>query len=446
LRTFDKTGNGELVGMKLRAALILISIGLCTVTSAQCADSTSKKTPVFSGYASVEAGQIVQGFDTDGPKSHAWIEQGFIGLMADEAISERLHVLIAGEGSTGLSYRVYKGFVEYFRNTEAPRQTYTIKRGEGLLTLGNPENAFWQIEAGFFPYKYNPDVRNLGEYLFRSFPYPQFIINTFDRTYTDLLGLRVGNTLWGKFHWDFLFSSETHDYPLGDFSISLVADYKPFKALDVGAGIDLDRILPVNNDMTNPKNDPSVKYIEPDGSTGYFSYAGTKVMARASFDPKIFFPFDFFGSEDLRIYTEAAILGLKNYDVGKGDSAKAYYTDILKRIPILVGLNVPCFKLLDVIAVELEYFDNNYPNSFVAPFEAGNPVPTQEPYGIQHDKLKWSLYAKKSIGGGFFVVGQIARDHMIPQTNALAASLQDRTDVLLQHGDWWWTLKTQFDF
>jgi hypothetical protein len=113
----------------------------------------------------------------------------------------------------------------------------------------------------------------------------------------------------------------------------------------------------------------------------------------------------------------------------------------------MIGFNIPSFKLLDVFAMELEYLNNDYPNNFAAPFEAGDPLPIMgDAPVIQHDKLKWSFYAKKSIGSHFFVVGQVARDHEIPLSNSLASSMQDRTDVLVRHGDWWWTLKTQFDF
>ena len=48
-----------------------------------------------------------------------------------------------------------------------------------------------------------------------------------------------------------------------------------------------------------------------------YTFAGTKIMARFSFDMKGLIPadslFGLLGKEDLKLYGEATILGLKNY-------------------------------------------------------------------------------------------------------------------------------------
>ena len=252
---------------------------------------TEEKIPgtglALSGYASWEAGQVVKGVDVNGLASHAWVQTGYIGVMVDDSISRRLRVLVEGEGQMQFSFNLDPGFVETYRTTETPAMTYNLKRGEGILTLGDPSAVAWQIELGFFPYKYNSDARNLGEYLFRSFPYPQFIINVFDRPYADLLGLRIGTYVGDLFHGDLLFTSEIRDFPLEDFSLSYVADCKPVRGLDFGAGIDFDRLFPVNTFLTTPAASP---YVTPDSTTGYYTFAGIKMMARASFDSKCFIP------------------------------------------------------------------------------------------------------------------------------------------------------------
>ena len=133
------------------------------------------------------------------------------------------------------------------------------------------------------------------------------------------------------------------------------------------------RFLPVNSTITS-KNDPTNAYVDPSlpDSTGYYTLAGTKLMARASFDFKPLFKSfadQFLGPNDLRIYSEAAILGLKNYPV--------YYDDLSKRIPIMVGFNVPTFKVFDVLALEVENYNWNYSNGYQNPVWYGIAVSGQ---------------------------------------------------------------------
>ena len=169
------------------------------------------------------------------------------------------------------------------RPTMFPQTSLNIKHAEGIYSFGNPERPFLQLEGGLFPYKYNPDVRNLGEYLFRSFTYPQCLINVFDRPYADVAGLRIGNQVGTCFHEDLLLTSEIHDFPLMDFSLSYLASYNLAKVVDVGAGIDFDRLFPVLGSKTTPSSynsgDFNDEYYTPSGDSGYYTFSGTKVMA-----------------------------------------------------------------------------------------------------------------------------------------------------------------------
>ena len=75
-------------------------------------------------------------------------------------------------------------------------------------------------------------------------------------------------------------------------------------------------------------------YVDPSlpDSTGHYTFAGTKLMARASFDFKPFFKSfsdRFLGPNDLKIYSEAAILGVKDYP--------GYYSKLRDRIPRMIG-------------------------------------------------------------------------------------------------------------
>jgi hypothetical protein len=336
-----------------------------------------------------------------------------------------------------------------------PQTRLTVKHAEGIYSFGDPENPFLQLEAGLFPYKYNPDVRNLGEYLFRSFAYPQYIISVFDRPYMDMAGLRIGNRIGTSFKQDVLFTSEIHDFPLMDYSLSYVADYNLFKVLDAGAGISFDRLFSVDQALTTNSGDPSTQYHTPSGDSGYYSFSGIKAMARLSFDPKPFLPEGIFGSEDLKVYSELGILGWENYPVDSNTpSNEQYYTNLSERMPIAVGFPTCApllkrligFKLLDLLNGELEFYKNRFPNGYQTAYENLLPLPPPEVPARKHDDLRWSLYMTRNWGKNFSVIVQLAHDHLIPTTFSLLTGSADRTDVLLRHGDWWWVAKTQFTF
>ena len=442
--------------MKKRISTATIVGILFIAKMALCSDSMSHITPIFSGYTSFQAGEVMKGIGIGTVSlDHRWLQTAYVGIMADAAINDHFRVLAALEGELDFSFGVNPGAVDMNRQTEMPRTSLNIKHAEGIYSFGDPERPFLQVEGGLFPYKYNPDARNLGEYLFRSFPYPQFIINVFDRPYAQLAGLRIGNRIGTFFHEDLLFTSEIQYYPLMDFSLSYVAGLSIARCVEIGGGIDLDRLLPVNNMETTP-NLTENKYYTPTEDSGYYSFSGAKIMGRLSFDPKVFLPEGIFSKEDLKIYSELSILGLKNYPVDTIHNNPPYYTKLTERIPIMLGFNFPVcgpalsnlmgFKLLDMLNGELEYFPNKFPNSFDQTFSKYGPWPTPEDPANKHDNLRWSIYAKRDCGRNFSVIVQIAHDHLIPETFTLAQGQTDRTDVVLRHGDWWWVAKTQFTF
>lgn len=444
------------------SAVLLIGMALLAKI-ALCGDSTSHVKPVFSGYTSFQAGEVKKGYGIVGNLDHYWLETGYAGLMADATINDHFRVLAALEGELNFSFSSNPGTVDMNRPTMFPQTSLNIKHAEGIYSFGDPEKPFLQLEGGLFPYKYNPDVRNLGEYLFRSFAYPQCLINVFDRPYADVAGLRIGNQIGTCFHEDLLLTSEIHNYPLMDFSLSYIARLNIMKFVELGAGIDFDRLFPVNGNKTTPSNynnnnnnQYSDEYYTPSGDSGYYTFSGSKVMGRLSFDPKAFLPEGIFSKEDLKIYSEFSILGLKNYSVDINHNSPPYYTNIYDRMPIMVGFNFPVcgpaltgvlgFKLLDLLNGELEYWRNPFPNSFEATYDFYVPLPYASPSGVTHDNLKWSLYAKRDCGNNFSVIVQVARDHLIPESFSYVQGNSDRTDVVLRHGDWWWVAKTQFSF
>jgi hypothetical protein len=158
---------------------------------------------------------------------------------------------------------------------------------------------------------------------------------------------------------------------------------------------------------------------------------------------------DFLGEEDLKVYGELAILGLKDYP--------GYYNNLSKRIPVMLGFNVPFFGLLnlflpgftklDLLKLELEYQGTDAPNGIYRTFypQVYGPLPDSIP-GVSRSKLKWSLYANKKIGSHLSIIGQVANDHLMPDNYNIHNQYQPLTDVTLRANDWWWVLKIRFDY
>jgi hypothetical protein len=440
--------------------LSFVSSILLFATLCAWSDEQLKIAPVFSGYASFEESEIVKGYLNIYSNNYAgtvstplWMENAKIGMCVNTDVGEHLQIITAFEAKLGFSLTTdYNPQMDY-SITQQPQSNFTIQRGEGLYTFGDPKNPALQIEAGYFPYKYNPDVRDLGEYLFRSFCYPAALLNTFDRPYADLLGLRVGNSFAlskGLIHHDLLFTSETKYYPLKDFSLSYVADYSLPGIFSLGMGGSLYRLLPVFLNDTTWVNTTVNKYVDSaTGDSGYYTFSGIKLMARLSFDIKGIFPMDFLGREDLKLYGEVAILGLKNYP--------GYYDDISQRIPVMLGFNIPVFGLLnllapwfskdDLLSLELEYQGTPYPNGITQTFyQPYCPLPDNEILNNPRSMLKWSLHARKLIGSHLSIIGQIANDHLMPDNYVAHFGYQPLTDVTLRANDWWWVLKIRFDY
>ena len=188
-----------------------------------------------------------------------------------------------------------------------------------------------------------------------------------------------------------------------------------------------------------------------------YTFAGTKVMARASIDSKELLPDELkslFGKNDLKLYGEAAILGVKNYPVSLDSSTR--YTDILKRTPVMFGINLPTFKILDVLSIEGEWFGSPYPNDMSEIVRFGVPTPlnsTTANSGVSayadstKNKWKWSIYAKKTIANHFSVVAQVAKDHYRWELNDYGAQAQfGMVEALRKPGNFYYTAKAGYDF
>jgi hypothetical protein len=148
------------------------------------------------------------------------------------------------------------------------------------------------------------------------------------------------------------------------------------------------------------------------------------------------------------LYGEAALLGVKDYPV--------FYDNWKQRMPVMVGFNLPVFKQLDVLALEVEYYGSRYPDDFFQVMNAeGAPRPTipqgysgwddgrplqfgYHPDDWKADNWKWSVYTQRRIVDGVTLSAQVARDHArawaFPTGKTYKGIIQDKND-------WYWMLK-----
>jgi hypothetical protein len=419
-------------------------------------------------YAHFRAGQIVQG-TRDKPLNgtyrfeHLWNEDATVGAALEAVYRDRLRMRFGIDGKLYFSYPILpvNGIV-----TKYLRQDFSFSDVFCTYAFaGRPDAPLLQVQTGYFPYKYNPDARNLGEYLFRTGTYPAYIIAHFDFASARLLGLRLNSVLFESLRQDLMFTTETFFFPTQNWSLSYIVNYDVLGAglVEIGAGGSLSHLLSVYStafsekfvgDPTTPEMTSNKQYIDENGDTVFYTFKGAKLMGRLSVDPKRLIPFDIFGEQDLRCYIEACCVGVRDYpdsSIIAGSSIKIEvpsYSDRMERTPVAFGFNLPAFKLLDVLNLEFEWFGSKYLNDASQVLSSSSvplPVAIPDTNLVRESRWKWSLYARRSfLDGHFSITGQIARDHMrVP-----CASYNDEIwqEFLVQKGDWWWTLKTSWAF
>ncbi|MBN1308835.1 MAG: hypothetical protein JXA18_13005 [Chitinispirillaceae bacterium] len=306
---------------------------------------------------------------------------------------------------------------------------------QGIFGYTVPNAVKLEFASGIFLYKYNSEVKNLGEYLFRTGTRPAYICTAFDFAYARLTGLRLGAAfLNDQLTTDLMLTSETMVLPTRDWSVSWLCKYSmaPFS---IGGGIMFDRLLPVDPSLESPETSINWYYTE-NNEKKFMSFGGTKIVGQLSFDPKVLLPESFskrFGADDAKIYAEIAVLGTKSFTTYKHymdpntgitdttrvelDSSKNYYADIGQRIPIMFGFNIPTFNVLNYLSAEFEWYPWPYPNStgYIVEFRTLNPQPTPDKVNPDRiytlDNWKYSINFKKTFSTGFSVIGQFSRDH-----------------------------------
>ena len=392
----------------------------------------------------IEKSTVLQG---DNDYNDNWMQNGGAQLNFSSRFDERwdgafgfgvVGVHLA-RGSRSQANFWYPFFVPYVSEVRLTRTSEGFTDGSTFkLTLGN------------FGYGYNPDVKNLGQYLLRGYVYPGDILPGFGNVVGGVASYQAG-----AFKNDFIVKSENEHRPVYDVSVADVVTWTATDGFELGAGVNFYRVWRSNDAFANKNNDcpiadgeqcyilDSVGFDAGTNTTIYDtisgSLSGTKLMARFSLDPKKLFGLTGFGKSDLVLYGEAAVLGLTDYP--------KYYDDILRRIPVMVGFNFPMLGYLDHLSLEVEYYASKNFSDINYTGQSGAWLPlTDFPATIadtKRDDWKWSVNASKVIFGNLQLSGQVASDHLRPGGSN---HNPNGFEAMSTPKDWYWTAKLAYFF
>jgi hypothetical protein len=179
--------------------------------------------------------------------------------------------------------------------------------------------------------------------------------------------------------------------------------------------------------------------------TTYLSFQGTKVMADFSFDPKALIDMPGLAPEDMKLYGEIALIGL--------DRSKAYravYGNYGRRMPIMLGFNVPVWGWLDHLSIEVEHYGARFRDdlaryqSTTGAYMSPLPVANASGRDLSRDDWKWSVHAQRTFGA-IRLSGQLANDHSRPG-GTLTSPGSEWESYFAAPGDLYWMLKAGYSF
>ena len=320
------------------------------------------QTQTIYGEGNINAGQIVNGNSRYEPGiQHRWLQSNAMVLGDSVTSGSRMSMKIELVGVVRFSSWVQNQSGLGYIDARFPSSGFYFNEASGTYVFGDPATKPFSITSGFFPYKYNPDVKNLGEYLFRSMAYPNYIIANFDQPFARILGLKFSSRLLGgSLRQDLILSNEWEQYPTKDFSLAYVAGLTIGNFLDIGAGGQAFHLFSTRENFTTPDsvrtlgkwNDGQWYYATASDSAAEkktpYTFKAIKLMGRINIHPLADMPEiklpvigTLFGKEDLKLYAEANVLGLKNYPTHNPGGQYEFYNKLSERIPVTFGINAP---------------------------------------------------------------------------------------------------------
>jgi hypothetical protein len=363
-----------------------------------------------------------------------------------------------------------------------------VGEAQGLYKFGDPDAPAATLQMGLFGHKYNPDAKNLGEYLFRSGAYPGYLW-TGGWSYVNSAaylaqGFRLNVPMFGgKLVHDVTLYMERDILPAHDLTPGYLLTWKPAGFLEVGAGVAWQNGISFKPDSILSPRDLRNAYSKNSGlplteaerndpalsrdSLDYYSFQGFKGMARISADLGVLAGLP---NDQFKIYSEIALLGFKDYAF--------YYDKKSERMPLMAGLNIPTFGLLDMLSVECEYLKSPYRNDINFAYRERIPLPLGESSSdptlyrrdrwrarvlangtaadtlaydtktaeleseAEKDDLKWTIYARRKITEGISITAQAASDHFRPFEIVYARPSNE--PIMTQAKEWYYVLRLEF--
>lgn len=413
----------------------LFSSGLFSILLIQGAfadDSPSKLSPL-KVFANWEVSEI-ESFTSDPGTTYSAYPRALstassVWLLEEAKLSDNTKVFV---GVGGL----------YFFILPSKGNQYSVGQRSGFgFTDLHAEFEFWSrgqgnhgllLKAGVFPFKYNENAKNLGEYMFRTYTYPTAIF-TGGLTKVNSAGVQLNgfdlNTKLGGFNNDFLLTLKTDQMPSAALSLTDLMSYTIGGIFTIGTGLMFDNIYDPTKINSGRYNEPdlSLYYTLKDGrmklkqpfpNSGDSAYSptdsavdstrltfkGQKFLIRGSLDFGKLLSSPILSDKDLILYFESVLLGTENRPF--------YYKKRADRTVYTLGFNFPTFHILDLLSVEGEYCSNPYANDVSNALRLLAPVPNPTGKEYNGDNVKWTAYAQKMIYPGFSITGQIANDHM----------------------------------
>lgn len=276
---------------------------------------------------------------------------------------------------------------------------------QGALKYQDERNRF---RVGLYEFKYNPDSKNLGEYLLRSGAYPTILENAQGKDLMSLSHNKVMGVEYGlgftHFRQTALVYLEQSSVPVNDLSAAYFAAVGPQKA-ELELGVSYSRFLQTGTPMKDDNlGSAQRQYIKDQGLV----FKSVRLSLRGRLD----FAAIMESENSFKLYGEVALLGLKN------DSL--YYKKMMERVPMMVGLDIPTWGFLDLLSFEFEYFANPYLDKKYGVGDATgskfSPLPSLPDYSdlpnYTRDDMKWSLYLHKSLNKWVDLKLRAANDHL----------------------------------
>ncbi len=446
------------------------------------------------------------------------------GESARNQVLTRTGVYLTGSGvyDKKLDIRVTVGGLFWYPLPEFATPERIVRFGPGvgqaqaIWSFGDPAAPSSKLRLGLFSDKYNPDAKNLGEYLYRSGTYPGALW-TGGWSYLNSASYMAEGAAWniptldGRLTHDFTLFMERDIEPTNDLSPGYMVTYQPTAAFEIGAGVVWSHAISLNSDRLAPQDrknaydkntklplslaerakpgyaatDPAiveatvpdpvnggtmpnpllgqpvpgrtsdVVYVTrdqngvPNDQLGYYTFRGFKTMARASLDIGALLGIGSIGPDDFKLYGEIALLGVQDQPY--------YYDHKSERMPIMAGINIPTFGLLNSLSAEVEYHKSRFQNSVGLLYDRELPLPlaseAEDPLAytdsavaahagsFAKDDWHWSVNAQRKLTEGVTLSAQVASDHLRHFGSEVKPTSSPAT---IRPQDWYYVLRLEF--